>query len=207
MDVLARVTIRLITFSSIISLCGCGENSIEGTTLVEGQVVERQGRQPVSGAKIQVYQASSAGGYSAIGDPYQADVSGHFSFHFEAERRAEYLLKASASPGYITDWGEAPNLTGGRKNKGLVIPVLAPAWVRLQLVDVPPKNRILMFTTGYGGSGDQLYYPRDTTFIRPLFAGFDSQIIWVIREGGLPTQYSQNIQPMPLDTVTVRIAF
>ena len=189
-------------------LSGCTNDPTTGTTLVEGQVVEIQGRQPVARALVQVYQAGRGGGYGAVGSPYPTDVQGRFSFHFDATSKSGYLVKASAPPGYLTDWGLAPNLTAGRKNTGLLIPMYAPAWVRLQLVDALPKSRVYMFISGYEGSGDRLYYPRDTTLIRPLLAGFPGKIIWVItNQQGIDTQYEQAIKPTALDTLTVRISF
>lgn len=201
------VATLLLAMSSLLG--GCNTNDpTTGATLVEGQVVEIRGRQPVAGALVQVYQAGRGGGYGAVGSPCPADAQGRFSFHFDATTKSGYLLKASAPPGYLTDWGLAPNLTAGRKNTGLLIPMYAPAWVRLQLVDEPPKSRVLMFIAGYEGSGDRLYYPRDTTLIRPLLAGFPGKIIWVItNQQGIDTQFEQAINPAPLDTLTVRIPF
>ncbi len=65
-----------------------------------------------------------------------------------------------------------------------------------------------MFISGYGGGGDQLYYPRDTTLIRPCAPNFARQIIWTITdEKGINTQYSKAVNTNPLDTMTVRIPF
>ncbi|MBT2559495.1 hypothetical protein J7E24_17040, partial [Hymenobacter sp. ISL-91] len=74
--------------------------------------------------------------------------------------------------GYFTDWSWAPDLKPGRKNEQVRVPVLAPAWVRIQLVDELPKSRIQLSITGYSGSGEQLRYPRDTTFIRTISAQY-----------------------------------
>jgi hypothetical protein len=110
--------------------------------------------------------------------------------------------------GYFTDWGLAPKLTAGRKNTDLLIPVYAPAWVRFQLVDVPPKNRVSIFLSGYEGNGDRIYYPRDTAVIRPSLAGFSGKFVWVIRdEQGVDKQYSQDVNMIALDTLTVRVPF
>jgi|GEM_PF-1087255 len=190
-------------------LGGCVQRPTEGPTLVAGQVVESQTRQPVSGAAVQVYQAAKGGGYAPVGRASAADAGGHFSFHFGADSKTTaYLLRATAPPGYFTDWSLAPNLLAGRKNTGLVVPVLAPAWVRLQLVDEPPKSRVSLFVSGYEGSGDRLNSPRDTTLIRPSLGGFVGKIIWVITdEQGHDTQYAHDVRLAALDTLTVRIPF
>ena len=198
--------LRLVVIGPLLSGC-TNTDPTTGSTLVEGQVVEMQSLQPVAGAGVQVYQAGRGGGYATVGIPYTADAQGRFSFHFEATSPSSYLVRASAPPSYTTDWGLAPSLTAGRKNTGLVIPMYAPAWVRLQLVDEPPKSRVSMFISGYEGSGDRLNYPHDTTLIRPSLAGFPKKIIWVITRQGIDTQYEQDVRPNALDTVTVHISF
>lgn len=196
----------LLSLLSLLSSCAT-DDPAKGTTLVEGQVVEKQSQRPVTGATVQVYQPGRGGGYGQVGGDYPTDASGHFSFRFEAESKSSYLIKATAPRGYFTQWGEAPDVAGGRKHKGLVVPMLAPAWAHIKIVDVPPKNRISMHISGFAGNGLQLYYPRDTTFSLPLVAGFAGKIIWIIREGGVDRQYSQDIRPAALDTVIVPITF
>jgi hypothetical protein len=199
---------RLLAAAGIFYLSGCGDDPTRGTTQVAGQVVQRQSRQPVGGGTVRVYRASSRGGYDPVGDPRPCDAQGRFAFAFDAEQKAGYLLLAEAPPGYVTDWADAPALTAGRKNTGLVVPVLAPAWVRLVLVDEPPKSRSIVHVQGYSGSGETLRYPRDTAFTRPILADFKLSIAWFIYEPGQPDRQSyQQVQATPLDTVTVRIPF
>lgn len=189
-------------------LAGCQKDPTTGTTEVSGQIVESLSKQPVGGGTVQVYHSSTGGGYVPVGSPYPADAQGRFSFHFEADSKTGYVLLAQAPPGYFTPFYAAPDLTAGRQNQNLVVPMLAPAWVKLQLVDVPPKSRVYIHASGYEGPGDQLYYPRDTTLVRPVLAGFSGKIIWVItNEQGIDTQYSQAVQVGALDTVKVYIPF
>ncbi len=198
--------------SGLLFLCllaGC-ENTdpTTGTTQVTGQVVQRQSRQPVGGGTVQVQLASSAGGYRPVGDPQPCDAQGRFSFDFDAQSKSGYLLKAEAPPGYLTDWAEAPELTAGRQNKDVLVPVLAPAWVRLVLVDESPRNKISIYLSGYEGNGDRLNYPNGPTLIRPAIAGLTNKIVWSItNERGSNAQYEQDIKLAALDTVTVRIPF
>ncbi|MGI4873931.1 MAG: hypothetical protein ACRYFX_22455 [Janthinobacterium lividum] len=192
----------------LLGVAGCTQDPTTGTTTVEGQVVENQSRKPVANATVQVYQEAKSGGYAPVSTPVQADGQGHFSLSFEAESTSGYAVFAQAYPGYYTPAYAATGITAGRANQGVVVPMLAPAWVRLQLVDELPKNRISMHISGYEGPGDRLYYPRDTVLTRPLVAGFSGQIIWVItNEKGIDTQYSQTIKVGALDTAKVRIPF
>ena len=191
---------------ALLLLGSCAKDS--GSTLVEGQVVDSQSGQPVGDVTVQVERAGQGGGFTATGPSYPTDAQGRFSFRFEAQAQPTYIVRASSPLGYFTDWIKAPELKAGRKNQNLRVPVLAPAWVRLQLVDEPPKSRVTIAITGYEGSGTQLNFPRDTTFIRPVFAGLTKEIYWLIRdENGKPTEASQKINPSALDTVTVRIPF
>lgn len=178
-----------------------------GTTVVKGQVVQYLTQKGVPNATVQVFHATTAGGYAPVGTPYPADQQGHFSFNFEADNKSGYLLKAAAPPGYVTDWALAPTLTAGRQNENLLVPTYAPAWVRLELVDEYPKSRVVIQSNGYEGSGDTFYYPRDTVVIRPLLAGFRSGILWVINDQGKMVTNNLFVQPKALDTLTIRIPF
>jgi hypothetical protein len=198
--------LRLTTLSLLVGACTSNDPTT-GTTTVSGQVVESQSRQPVGNGVVQVWQAGKAGGYAQVGGDYACDAQGRFSFDFDAQRKSGYLLKATARPGYITDWAAAPELTAGRKNTDVVVPVLAPAWVKLVLVDEPPKSKVSIFLSGYDGSSDVLSYPRDTILIRLALADFSRKIIWGINETGIIQQYSQDVSLKALDTATVRIAF
>ncbi|AMR27594.1 hypothetical protein A0257_11130 [Hymenobacter psoromatis] len=182
-------------------------NPTTGTTTVSGQVVQYQTTKGVPNATVQVYHASSGGGYVPVGSGYPADATGHFAFAFAADSKTGYLLLANAPPGYSTDWALAPSLTAGRSNDNIIIPTYAPAWVKLQLVDEPPKSRVVIHTQGYDGPGDTFYYPRDTAVVRPLLTGFKSAVFWWVREQGTEQPYSQKINPAALDTVIVRIPF
>ena len=201
------IALRLVAGGIFFFLTACNDDPTTGTTRVEGQVVQRQSRQPVGNGTVQVWLAGNGGGYGQVGAPQPCDAQGRFSFAFDATSEAGYVLKAQAPPGYLTDWADAPALTAGRKNTGLTVPVLAPAWVRLILVDEPPKTSAMVYLSGYDGPGDVLNRPRDTTLIRPVLAAFQRKIIWGINETGVIKQYSQDVKLTALDTVTVRIRF
>ncbi|MGI4873933.1 MAG: hypothetical protein ACRYFX_22465 [Janthinobacterium lividum] len=199
------------TISSLLLLlgvAGCTQDPTTGTTTVSGQVVENQSRKPVGGATVQVYQTAKSGGYAPVSTTFQADGQGHFALSFEATSTSGYAVFAQAYPGYFTPAYAATGITAGRANKDVVVPMLAPAWVRLQLVDEPPKNNISIYTSGYEGPGDRLYYPGDTVLFRPLIAGFSGRINWSITdEKGINTHHYQTISVGALDTAKVRIPF
>ena len=195
----------LSSSAALLLLSGCAKDS--GSTLVAGQVVDSLTGQPVDGTSVQVEQAGTGGGFTAVGPVYPTDAQGRFSFRFEAEAQPTYIVRAGSPLGYFTDWTRAPTLKAGRKNEQVRVPVLAPAWVRLQLVDEPPKSRVSMYLSGFRGDGQRLYYPRDTTLIRYGLAQYMKEIYWVITNQGVTTQYSQKIDPAALDTITVRIVF
>jgi hypothetical protein len=202
----ARSGQALFATLSLGLLAGC-QQPTDGPTLVEGQVIEHTGRQPVGGATVQVWQAGKAGGYTPVGQGQATDAQGRFRFRFEADSKTGYLVLATAPPGYLTDWGLAPSLTAGRRNKDLLVPMYAPAWVKLVLVDEPPKSRVAMTITGYSGGGESLRYPRDTVLIRPIMANLTKSVTCFIYELGQDRKVTYSFQATPLDTVTVRIPF
>ncbi|MDB5233771.1 MAG: hypothetical protein JWR44_764 [Hymenobacter sp.] len=182
-------------------LASCNDPTT-GTTFVEGQVVDYAGSRPVGGATVRVNQRGAGGGFGAVGDPVLTDGQGRFSFHFEATSKSGYVLAATAPPGYFSGYQLAPTLIAGRKNTGLVVPMYAPAWLRLQFVDTLPKSRVVI-SIGY----ETLYYPRDTVLIRPIEANFKSALSWSINDQGKNTATSIYVTPGSLDTLTVRVPF
>ena len=204
-----RFTLSLL-LGLLLLLSACSSTDpISGPTLVEGQVVDNVNHRPVPGSVVQIYKTGRAGGHTAVGDPQPTDANGHFSFHFEADAKTDYVVQATAPLGYLSSVTFSPSLTAGRRNTGLLIAMYAPAWVRLQFVDEPPKSRVMISIQGYDSTGDRLYDPRDTVLIRPTIAGFPLNLLYVITENGVERRNNLVVQPnpAPLDTVTVRIPF
>ena len=192
----------------LLALTSCTQDPTTGTTTVEGQVVEDKSRKPVPGAAVQLYHKQNGGYQTVSGATAQSDAQGRYSMSFEATSTTGYFLTAIAAPGYFTPEQNAPYLKAGRANKDVTIAMLAPAWVRLQLVDEPPKSKAVIDLWGYEGAADRLYYPHDTILVRSLIAGFPGKIMWAITdERGVNTQYSQAVSVGALDTAKVRIAF
>ncbi|MBU6119581.1 hypothetical protein [Hymenobacter siberiensis] len=197
-------------------LGGCADHDGEGPATVSGQVVSETTRQPVPRPpQVQLWQrAQSAGSltggaaYAPLGAPHATDAQGRFAFSFEAEARREYVLRAAGGLGYYTDWARAPALRGGQQNTGVQVPAAAPAWIRLDLVDELPRNRVWMFFSGFGGGGLQLPFPRDTSVVFPYLAGQENFIYWRITNAqGQETTGQRTFTQAPLDTQRVRIAF
>lgn len=201
--------------TAVAALCGCEKSS--GPTQVSGHVVEYSTGQPVPYAEVQllVSHAQSGGfniisgssGPDAVGAPHVADANGAFVFSFDAKEAHHYFLCASGAPNYLNALGRETNIEGGRANKDQRVPVYARAWVRVQLVDEPPKSDVYISVQGFENDGISLHHPRDTVFVRWTLAGFKPSIAWFINEQGKERQSYVQIQPTPLDTVTVRIPF
>jgi hypothetical protein len=191
-------------------LAGC-EKDTSGPTRVSGQVVEANSRQAVARPpQVQVWGLTrgSGGSYTPVGDPQPTDGQGNFSFSFPADAGRSYVLRATGGLGYYTDWGLAPTLQGGQKNAGVQVPVYAPAWVRVDLVDEPPRSRVWIDLWGWEGGSMQLALPRDTVFVFPYFAGTNRLLMSELtNEQGVRTRVSRTLTLAPLDTQRVRIAF
>ena len=181
-------------------------------------MVGETSRQPVPRPpQVQLWQRAQSTGsltggaaYAPLGAAHVTDAQGRFAFDFNAEARHEYVLRAAnAGLGYYTDWSQAPTVRGGKKNVGVQLPVAAPAWVRLDLVDEPPRSRVYMTLWGWGGGGLILYYPRDTTFVVPYLAGSTQEmVLWdITNDRGVRTRYNRTFTLAPLDTQRVRVAF
>ena len=201
-------------------LAGCTDREGAGPTVVNGQVVESSSRRPVPRSpQVQLWQRRQTGGsltggaaYIPIGAPQPTDAEGRFAFSFEAEATHEYVLRADdAGLGYYTDWAAAPRLAGGRGNAGVQLPVYAPCWVRIDLVDTLPRSQVNFFFSGFGGGGSTVPYPRDTTLYFRYIAGGGQQtfIYWRITQNGPGPEVTDSrtfIQP-PLDTQRIQILF
>ena len=214
----AAVTATTLLLSSCDPLGGATATE-GGPTTVSGQVLSSPAGQPVPRPpRVQLWQrpqATGSGGglgggaaYTPAGDPHPTDALGRFRFSFPALAKHEYILRADeAGLGYFTDWALAPALQGGHKNEDLRLPVYAPVWIQLDLVDEAPRSRIRIFFSGFGG-GHQINYPRDTAIVFPYLSNQESFIYWrITNERGQETTDRRTFTIAPLDTQRVRIAF
>lgn len=180
-------------------------------TLVEGQVVVAGTNQPVAQAQVQVWAQRGAGlssGYEPVGSSYSSDAQGHFAFAVEPQANRNYVLRAEKQPGYSTEWGAHVPVLLGRRNRAVRLPVQAPAWVRLLLVDEAPTNRVTLYVSGIGGSGYTLRAPRDTSLVFLYAANREAFLYWRLTPERLPEVTGQRTFTLhPLDTLTVRVAF
>ena len=198
---------------ALLLLGGCAK---DGPTLVQGQVVDKDTGQPVPLAEIQVHAFSggrggAGGGYGpALGGPYLADATGQFAFSFEARKNTSYRLDAYGPLGHfsIDDGVEVRN---GQTNRNLRLPVQAPGWVRIKLVDEPPRAN--SGRVGVGGFQDSysagLPLPRDTTFYRYFPAHIPGRISWFIEDHikGTKIENFRDLTVGSVDTVTVEVRF
>ncbi|MDO7875451.1 hypothetical protein Q5H93_11975 [Hymenobacter sp. ASUV-10] len=196
-------------------VAACTEREESGLTRVRGQVVLADSNTPVpTPPPVQVWAQATGGmigsAYAPVGAPHATDEQGKFDFSFPAEGGQQYVLRAAEGRlGYYTDWNLARALRKGEENE-VRLPVYAPAWIRLDLVDEPPRSRVWMFFSGFGGGGLTVPYPRDTTLIFPYLTGpgKESFIFWAIKDTlGRETEYRRTFIQPPLDTQRVRIAF
>jgi hypothetical protein len=214
MNKLFSLTIGLALLAG--GLAGCSNtDGTTGLTQVSGQVLTYVGRQPVPGATVEVVDAHG-GANSPIGVETTADAEGRFSFTFEAKKESGYVLLAYTPLGHFTYNSSAPQLTSGRRNADMVVPVAAPAWVRIHVVDETPVNKSIIIMQGYidggkpGGQSDELRFPRDTVLVRRLTAEEPtSGVAWWIYDQitGAETHDTKKLFIAPLDTVDLRIAF
>ena len=187
---------------------------LDGETLVEGQIVDQHTGQPVGNGYVVVFGASgnsNSYGYVAEG---KTDYKGRFGFTFEGS--GDMVLRGFTDQGYFSDWQEgAVKLKSGRNNKDLKVKMMAPAWVKVNLVNVPPLEVSPLIGVG-GFSPDENgqisvvfpYLKKDTTFVRKIIAHWERSIPWSIRaQDGTDTKYSTQVYAASLDTVEVRIEY
>ena len=195
-------------------LSGCAK---DGPTLVQGQVVDKDTGQPVPRAEVQVHafsagSGSGGGGYGpALGGPYLADATGRFSFSFEARKNTSYNLNAYGPLGHVSP-DDGVEVKSGQKNLNLRLPVQAPAWVRIKLIDEPPlitAGRVI--TGGYDGNSDTYRLPLTQTesYIRGFIANHPVRVGWQIDDftKSTTTEGHKDFNITSLDTVTVEIRF
>lgn len=190
----------------------------DGPTLVEGQILEVGSNKPVPYAHIEVYGQAGSGlhsGYSPTNEPHQADANGRFSFHFNANSGTAYLLKAHSDAGHASRWGEEPNVDEGQKNRGLVIPVVAPAWIKVRVEKKPGPAPDFIHV--WGPWYDQGYistidlYPKDFDHVSyhvvPSTLTASSTINWEVNFGGRLTVYHASALVQPFDTTEVVVRY
>ncbi|WP_167856885.1 peptidase associated/transthyretin-like domain-containing protein [Hymenobacter aquaticus] len=194
-------------------LSGCGRPLLPARPLrLSGHVVDRHTGQAVAGATVWVYgqrgSGLALGGYSAVNEPHAADADGFFRFAFLPDPGGSYLLLASAPPGYETLWGEAPGIGRHRRRKHLRLPMQAPAYVRVQLLDTLPLTKAWITVYGYSGGADEFSLPGSQSYVRRLDAHEPRRVSWnIITENGVRYEGYKDLLVNGLDTVTLKIRF
>ena len=202
--------------SAVLSFLSSCEKA-SGPTAVSGLVVDKDTGQPVPQAEVQVHafssgNGSSGGGYGpALGGPYLADAQGQFSFSFEASKGKSYRLDAYGPLGHFSV-DQGVEVDNGQANRNLRIPVQAPGWVRVRLVDeTPTANQGQVIVGGFGNPvySSGLPLKEDEIFVRYIGAHIPSRISWIIKDyvQGTVVEGHQDLTIPSLYTITVTIRF
>ncbi|AHJ99145.1 hypothetical protein [Hymenobacter swuensis] len=208
----------LCIVAALSGIVGACQKPEEGLTLVEGQVIEMMTNKPVPYAQIEVNGQGGSGlhsGYKPAAGLQQADANGRFSFQFDAAAGTSYVLKAYSEAGHGSHWGEEPNVEKGRKNRNLVIPVAAPAWLNIRVEQKvgPVPDQISVWGPWY----DLGYI--STIDLRPKDYGAVSYHVvdstlpstttvnWEVNFGGKFTRYHQPFTLHPFDTTEVVVRY
>lgn len=198
-------------FLLLVLSSGC---RLDGETLVEGKIVDQHTGQPIGNGYVVVYSANKGGNSYGYLTEKGTDTGGRFAFTFEGN--GDMILRGFTDKGYFSDWEEgAVKLKSGRSNKDLKVKMLAPAWVKVKLVNVPPLEVAPLIGVGgfcpdeNGQSSVQMFYIKsDTTFTKRIIAHLERGIAWVIRaQDGTDTKYSTQVNAASLDTVELRIEY
>jgi hypothetical protein len=175
----------------LLALSNTSCNPLDGTTMVEGQVVDKYSGQGISNATVGVYSAgsSSMGGFSHKELEKQADSKGNFSFSFESEDERDYVLIASEENSYASNNADPLFLKEDRNNKKLKLKMEPYAWVRVKFVNTPPKDMVAeLFLQSYLDqiNGENYtainYATRDTVFVRKVQGNKEHQFLYLIRD-------------------------
>lgn len=181
-----------LTFLLLLFLLNSSCKRLDGETIVEGKVVDRNTGAHVPNARLVLFSSdgrSVGGAYNTVELEKQADGDGNFSFSFNGKSSKNYALRAFTDLGHFTEWTEAAYLEEGRNNKKLKLKVHSPAWVKVKLVNVPPKNQIAQFhiqgfqSDSKGSSSVTLnFLQEDTTFIRVVMGNRENGFLYIIKE-------------------------
>ncbi|GAB2958018.1 hypothetical protein GCM10027048_26050 [Hymenobacter coalescens] len=178
----------------------------KGETRVEGRAVVEATGQPVPFPELRLVRAGrGAVGGSRLPDVFHGDAQGRFSFRFQGEEGQRYDLQATAPPGYLAL--VQPEVRGGRRNRDLRPSCVAPAWVRIRLLDEPPRTLAMVNVTGYLGQDYPIRYPRDTTYVRQILPKDPNVFFAFITTNGISTTQQQALFPSIMDTVSVTFRF
>jgi hypothetical protein len=208
-------TSSFLHFLLVVCLLAFTSCRLDGETLVEGQIVDEHTGKPVGDGYVVVFGASSGGysssyGYVAEG---KTDSKGRFGFTFEGS--GDMVLRGFTEQGYYSDWQEgAVDLKSGRNNKGLKVEMMAPAWVKVKLVNVQPQDTSpYIYVWGFTPQNGQMgygftYINTDTSFVKMISANENRTISWGIRaQDGTDTEYHKGVIAPSLDTTVLRLEY
>jgi hypothetical protein len=189
------------------SFMGC-KNQLDGTTTVKGTVVEEGSTRRIPNAEVllikQKRESATAMGRQTVMH-VNADEKGDFSFSFEAD--GDYYYTAEAKAEYYFDGGEGGSIKSGVPNKNVEIRLKPKGYIRLLLVNEPPKDTLQSFSTAYVPGGlriNNLF--SDTTIYMFGLQGKDVFTYWLQRNGQ-EVQNQINIELFPLDTTEVAVKY
>jgi hypothetical protein len=108
----------IIILLTTVLLTACEQLDWEGHTLVTGQVIDRNSRQPIPNATVRLNSKPNLSAEpTVVFQSYQADSLRRFSFHFKAAKERQYELDAYV-PGRYEPF-IVILINGGRKHTGL----------------------------------------------------------------------------------------
>ncbi|WP_149867321.1 hypothetical protein [Solirubrum puertoriconensis] len=182
----------------------------EGQTSAEGVVVDSVTGQAVGPAQVRLYTRAKRGTSAVLtaADRWRdTDAHGRFAFSFEAKSEYEYVVRAT-SPRGESNYLTPPQLKGGRKNKGLRVPVDAPAWVRIHLRDEPPRTDAVNIVVGGFQQSFIIRPPKDTVIFRFVPPG-DNVVGWQLNGGRTTPAEEHRIRytVAGMDTARVQIRY
>jgi hypothetical protein len=191
----------------------------DGDTLIEGQVVDKITGQPVPNSTLSLYRSTGSSSTLTSGftleKEYPTDGSGKFGFQYEGSKGESYYLRAWDNQGAETIWDDMVPVEEGRNNKKLKVKLLAPCWVKVNIVDVPPKDSLSYlivsgFTLDNGLQSMEFYNLNySTTFVgRGALNNPDPRLRWrAINNQGITTTHLVPWTPIARDTAEFTITY
>jgi hypothetical protein len=209
---LMKLSFILFLSSSLIffSLTGCRKqsgNGVSGPTTVEGQIVDAVTGKPIYPCWAFLMQEDkdfTAWGRKQI-NQMQVDVEGRFSFSFDANEENYYTVCGGESKYYFTAGSLCETIKKGGNSSNVKVKLNPKSYVKFSVINQGTKDYADIYLNG--NYKLELMNLNKDTVVYDEVPSRQNEIVWVVRKNGVDEKKVETVSSLPLDTVTVTVAY
>jgi hypothetical protein len=205
-----KVAFLSILAMSMIAFFSCSK---QGSTQIEGQVIEKGSNKPIANAKVVISQCVKGDGFGSSAicieiDTVLTDSKGNYMYSNDEKDAINYRLSVYKDNYSMEVFQTAP---AGQSSNKIDFVMRAHAWVKFHVKNITPfdeNDRFALLVFNSSSDGIFMGTKIDETFVHGIFTGnFYNKINYSVKKNNLYKQISDSIFCKPLDTVFYEIKY